>query len=334
MASGEHTAAIGLARSVAPALCRTLRWGAWRQVLALGRAATEAAGAAGDLVYFERAEAERKRALGAAAGTVLGILGGGSFLVGRGLATTKPVASGAKGCLLSPAVLAGAVAVTIATLMGLLGYNSGSPSAPVSGPEQPRAVELPTFGQPPTAATTSARTSPPPSTVPGRRTRPSLDTTTSHPAPVASSPAHPPSPSRPASRRTPTTPRTPRTPTTHAPPSPKNPPTTSPSPPRPPSVAGFWRRGRYRIEFPLDADDPTWNNIEVSYLQGDGTWIWLYDCWPDAPVSGTGLASVAMTCDIVTEGSPGRARVTHTPDDTVELVVDEHPEDSGTYHRI
>jgi hypothetical protein len=279
-------------------------------------------------VYFERAEAERRRALGAVAGTVLGVLGGGSFLVGRGLATTKPVTSGAKGCLLSPAVLAGAVAVTIATLMGLLGYNSGSPSAPVSGHEQPPAVELPTFGRPPTAATASARPSPPPSTVSGRRTRPPVDTTTWHPTPVASSapsPARPPSPSRPASRRTPTT---------HGPPSPKNPPTTSPSPPRPPSVAGFWGRGRYRIEFPLNADGSTWSNIVVSYVQGDGTWIWQYDCRPDAPVSGTGLGSVAMACGIVHEGSPGRAQVTHTSDDTVEMVVDDRPEDSGTYHRM
>ena len=72
----------------------------------------------------------------------------------------------------------------------------------------------------------------------------------------------------------------------------------------------------------------------LTYVQGDGTWIWLYDCRPDAPVSGTGLGSVAMACDVDHEGSPVGARGTHTSDDTVELVVDDRPEDSGTYHRV
>ncbi|MFD0688027.1 hypothetical protein [Actinomadura fibrosa] len=66
---GSHAAALELARAVAPALGATLRWDAWRRVLALGGEAARSAGAARDAAYFDGEDLVRRRALGQVADT-------------------------------------------------------------------------------------------------------------------------------------------------------------------------------------------------------------------------------------------------------------------------
>ncbi|WP_416978765.1 hypothetical protein [Streptomyces sp. T028] len=331
-ADGAHSAAVRLARTVAPALCRTLRWGAWRRVLALGRTAAQEAGSADDARYFERSDETRKRALALALGTGLGVIGGGSFLIGRGLAAKKSLGAkagvktgaGAKGCLLSPVVLGTAVAVTIATIMGYLGYRSVGPSDQVSGAEHTQAVETPTYRPPVASSPAPTRTrpqSPGPSTPPlgplppTRSQKPTPGPTSSRPGP------------RPSASRTQTAP--------HVPPSPSKPPRSDPPPSQSalPSVGGFWRKGAYQVEFPL-RDDGTWRNIVLTRVEEDSNWTWLYDCWQDGWIPSTSPRRVEMVCDI-NHGEPlGEGRVVHNPDNTVSLVVDGRPDVSGTYVRV
>jgi hypothetical protein len=132
-----------LARTAAPALCRTLRWGSWQQVLTLGKEAAHALGASDDEAYFDHEENARLKALGK--GVLIGAVVGVGFLAGQHAAapaaTAKAVAlkgtaSGIKGFVLSPITGIVAAATAVAGLIGAVSYaNSGYPSpAPQSSP--------------------------------------------------------------------------------------------------------------------------------------------------------------------------------------------------------
>jgi hypothetical protein len=138
-ASGEYSIAVKIARATAPALCRTLNWGAWRQVLALGKTAAQVVGSPGDAAYFDREENARRKALGI--GLTIGLAAGGSFTLGRQLAVHNPAAStSARGCLVSPAVIGSAVAVIVAVVLGTLGYAITSYHEPARPPSSPVAI--------------------------------------------------------------------------------------------------------------------------------------------------------------------------------------------------
>ncbi|MGP3947484.1 hypothetical protein [Streptomyces sp. 7N604] len=315
VASGAHATAVKLARTVAPALCRTLRWGAWRRVLALGKRAAHAAGSTDAVDYFDREENARRRALGI--GSLVGVAAGGGFIFGRHLATKKAVGSGAKGCLLSPGAIGAGIAVVIATIMGFIGYTSVSDPGPDPSPAQPRAIEFPSFPHRPGEPTRAVTSRPPSSPKPTGSQRPGLTPTASSPPSSRFGPSAPPSEENPSARSS-----RPEEGPGHVPPS-----QTSL-----PSVEGFWGKEQYQIEFPMNSDGRTWSNIVLTYVQ-DGTWEWRYDCWTDTPVSNTAPGPVDMECD-VHGGEPfSKGRVTHTSDDSVELVVDDDPDVSGIYHR-
>jgi hypothetical protein len=129
--AGAHEPARDLARAAAPALGRTLRWGAWRHVLALGREAAHHLGATEDEAYFAGEDQVRRRALGLSAGlaavAVGGVTGGA---VGGAAVTAHNVlaATGGKviaGALALPPVgIAAAVATAVAAVaIGAIGAN-------------------------------------------------------------------------------------------------------------------------------------------------------------------------------------------------------------------
>ncbi|KOG90399.1 hypothetical protein ADK38_09015, partial [Streptomyces varsoviensis] len=81
--AGNHAAVRDLARAVAPALARSLRWGAWRQALELGERAALELGAHHDAAYFAHERDVRRRALAAGFGALAGGGGGGYALAAQ-----------------------------------------------------------------------------------------------------------------------------------------------------------------------------------------------------------------------------------------------------------
>ncbi|MFI0479162.1 hypothetical protein [Actinomadura sp. 9N215] len=124
---GHHAAARDLARAVAPALCLTLRWGAWRRVLALGRRASRSLRAAGDETYFDQQDRMRRKAL--AKGVLAGAAVGTALLAGKHLAGGTAAkggaagAKGAKGLLAKPAVLGPFAAVVVGGAIAAAGLG-------------------------------------------------------------------------------------------------------------------------------------------------------------------------------------------------------------------
>ncbi|AQZ61728.1 unnamed protein product [[Actinomadura] parvosata subsp. kistnae] len=113
-----------LARAAAPLLGRSLRWGAWGQVLALGLTAASNAGADDDAAYFESEEKARKRALG----LLLGLGGGGAGAAGA--VTLLGKGGSVFGSLFSGPTVAVAVATTVAvTAAAVIGVRLASPSS-------------------------------------------------------------------------------------------------------------------------------------------------------------------------------------------------------------
>ncbi|NJP88854.1 hypothetical protein HCN51_05180 [Nonomuraea sp. FMUSA5-5] len=113
-----------LARAAAPLLGRSLRWGAWGQVLALGLTAAANAGADDDAAYFESEEKARKRALG----LLLGLGGGGAGAAGA--VTLLGKGGSVFGSLFSGPTVAVAVATTVAvTAAAVIGVRLASPSS-------------------------------------------------------------------------------------------------------------------------------------------------------------------------------------------------------------
>ncbi|MGV9970334.1 hypothetical protein [Nocardia beijingensis] len=121
VAQGRQASACALARTVAPALGLTLRWGAWGVVLRLGREAAVASDSADYLAYFEHEDRVRRQALAAAAGAAV-VSGAAGQSLGRHLAATRragrsfhavvsshPVATGWVVALVAVAAVAGVV---------------------------------------------------------------------------------------------------------------------------------------------------------------------------------------------------------------------------------
>ncbi|WP_432045422.1 hypothetical protein [Streptomyces asiaticus] len=184
----DHAAVCALARTTAPALARSLRWGAWHQVLDLGAAAARALGSAADEAYFRQEEEVRKRALGvvalATAGGALaagGVIGHIAGTAGHGGAAAGK--TGFAAAASNPAAITAAVA---ALVVG--GVFAGLATA---GDGQPRARPTPS-GQVTSLAATGTRPPDPISTAPRPLTRPPSPSRTS-PRPPTKATA-PPSP--------------------------------------------------------------------------------------------------------------------------------------------
>ncbi|MFC0039854.1 ATP-binding protein [Actinomadura rayongensis] len=126
---GAHEAARDLARAAAPALQRSLRWGSWRTVLALGLVAARELNSADDLHYFRHEENVRKRVLGLAGATAAGGAAAGGLLAllgakGGGVVSAHPVAFGA----------ATVLALTVAGLGVAAAARDDGPPPRVHGP--------------------------------------------------------------------------------------------------------------------------------------------------------------------------------------------------------
>ncbi|MEV0385642.1 hypothetical protein, partial [Nonomuraea sp. NPDC050643] len=150
-----HDPARTLARAAAPLLGRSLRWGAWGQVLALGLTAATNAGAADDVAYFEDEEKTRKRATG----LLLGLGGGGLGAVGA-------ITFLGKGGSVFSAQTAALAAVTTAvvTATAIIGVHLADPGAAQPPPTvitpvaaQPR---LPVTGRPPAGTVRQSQAGP------------------------------------------------------------------------------------------------------------------------------------------------------------------------------
>ncbi|QXJ22152.1 hypothetical protein AGRA3207_003105 [Actinomadura graeca] len=131
---GHYAAARDLAKAAAPALCVTLRWGAWRRVLALGRQASRALRASEDEAYFDQQEHLRRKAL--TRGALLGAAVGTALLAGKHLGTasaTKGAGSTApKSLLAKPSILGACATVVVGgtiAAMGLVWTPSSSNGA-------------------------------------------------------------------------------------------------------------------------------------------------------------------------------------------------------------
>ncbi|QEV16607.1 hypothetical protein CP975_03015 [Streptomyces alboniger] len=143
---GDDTAVRDLARAAAPVLARSLCWGAWKEVLALGGAAAVRLDATEDVTYFAREEDVRRKALGlvsAAASVASAAVGVGA---GQGISgTDRSSAEGAQQDGTGPFVgsdggLSGPLAAGIGVLVlgagGLLAglLMSGGDSTPAARP--------------------------------------------------------------------------------------------------------------------------------------------------------------------------------------------------------
>ncbi|MEV0389848.1 hypothetical protein [Nonomuraea sp. NPDC050643] len=177
-ALGEHDLVRGLARAVTPALHRTLRWGAGREILALGRTSAHAVGAADDEAYFAHEQTAFERALGkgAAVGALAGLAMGAGHYTGTTAATTSvtgasagagtgtaatgagtgtATAGGVSAVVTSPVAIGTLAAVVVAGAVGLVVLRPSPP--PVANPR-------------PVAVTSSLRTpTPTPTPTPSPR---------------------------------------------------------------------------------------------------------------------------------------------------------------------
>ncbi|HKS46400.1 MAG TPA: hypothetical protein VJT49_15065 [Amycolatopsis sp.] len=191
-AGGEYDVVRDLARLTAPVLARTLRWGAWQEVLELGRQAAARLGSAADEAYFAHEQDARKRALmtGVAAGAAVG----GALFAGKTLLAHPAVSGTATGArhagralVGKPAVVGGVAATVIIGAVVTAIALTGSPApvaatdVPIAAPESSVASygQQTTFQEPPTSSAprstsaTSRRTTP--SSAPSSPEPPSSD---------------------------------------------------------------------------------------------------------------------------------------------------------------
>jgi hypothetical protein len=196
-AAGQHPAVRDLARVAAPALARTLRWGSWREVLALGRQAAAHLGSAVDEAYFAREEGVRQRALGrgllVGAGLGAAALGGNAIATSAAKTTAASAASrgakagakgGIKGVATNPVTIGAAAAVAVVAVAATIVFygpsNSSNPSSPPT-PQDGQAAELTTE---PETSSPSAETSASATTVLGSTAPSSRVSVSNAPAPV------------------------------------------------------------------------------------------------------------------------------------------------------
>ncbi|MFF0066643.1 hypothetical protein ACFYRC_35060 [Streptomyces sp. NPDC005279] len=143
---GDDTAVRDLARAAAPVLARSLCWGAWTEVLALGGAAAARLGATEDVTYFAREENVRRKALGLASVAAGLASAAGGMAAGQAISGTDPptaegmqeggagLSGGSSAGLSGP--LAAGLGVLVLGVGGLVAglLASGGGSAPAARP--------------------------------------------------------------------------------------------------------------------------------------------------------------------------------------------------------
>ncbi|MEU5599741.1 fibronectin type III domain-containing protein [Streptomyces sp. NPDC020298] len=142
--AGDHAAVRDLARATAPVFARTLRWGAWRQVLEFGLEAARALGSAEDVAYFSREEQVRRRGLGLAAGMTAGVTAGAAAVLGQGalhgataksgVAASGAAKSGVAAIATSPTAIGVGVAALVAGGIFTAGLVGGGGEQPTAAP--------------------------------------------------------------------------------------------------------------------------------------------------------------------------------------------------------
>ncbi|MBP2327082.1 hypothetical protein JOF56_007467 [Kibdelosporangium banguiense] len=147
-AEGRHEAVRDLARAAAPVLGRTLRWGAWHELLTLGRTAAQRLGSAADEAYFAHELGVRRRAL--AVGAAVGVTVGAAVVVGAtlgaaggeaaaGTGAGKAVTGSKSAIAGKPLVIGGATAAVAAAIVAALALSGGpkpSGSPPGAAPNE------------------------------------------------------------------------------------------------------------------------------------------------------------------------------------------------------
>lgn len=130
----NHNAVRDLARAAAPGLARSLRWGTWREVLELGRAAARELGAVEDEAYFAHEEEVRKQVLRLTTGAAIVTAAGTGGALGHAL--SAPAKSGVSAVAGNPAVIGAALAAVVAggvfTALAVTGGEAGPDAAPVA----------------------------------------------------------------------------------------------------------------------------------------------------------------------------------------------------------
>ncbi|MGW3426262.1 ATP-binding protein [Streptomyces phaeochromogenes] len=191
VSQGSYGPARDLARATAPGLARTLRWGAWRQVLALGQQAANGLGSTTDRAYFHHEDQIRRRALGQ--GIAIGLGLGAAAAIGHhagrsGAAGTAPPSppppDGSPAGSLSTSGAGGghpiiiAIATTVALSAAVIGAYAVTREQTSSGPSASPSLPFSTSSQ---LTVTPNPTSTPDRTPSLRSTTPTPDRTPSSP---------------------------------------------------------------------------------------------------------------------------------------------------------
>ncbi|MFF4402736.1 fibronectin type III domain-containing protein [Streptomyces sp. NPDC001480] len=163
--AGDHAAVRDLARATAPVFARTLRWGAWRQVLEFGLEAARALGSAEDMAYFSREEQVRRRGLGLAAGMTAGVTAGAAAVLSQGalhgataksgVASSGAAKSGVAAIASSPTAIGVGVAALVAGGIFTAGLVGGGGEQPAAAPAASSQVTA--FTPPPSASSLGPR---------------------------------------------------------------------------------------------------------------------------------------------------------------------------------
>ncbi|MGV9456864.1 hypothetical protein [Streptomyces sp. NPDC003635] len=140
----NHTAVRDLARAAAPGLARSLRWGAWREVLELGRAAARELGAVEDEAYFTHEEEVRRQVLRLTTGAAIVSAAATGGAVGHAL--SAPAKSGASAVAGHPAVIGTVLAAVMAggvfSALAVTGGEGQPDAAPVATQSHVQASDL------------------------------------------------------------------------------------------------------------------------------------------------------------------------------------------------
>ncbi|WP_431962780.1 ATP-binding protein [Nocardia sp. bgisy134] len=143
MVRGRHDSVRELARAVSPVLGRALRWGCWKEVLAVGLQAATQVGHAADLAYFTRESHVREQALGMAVGVTVGV-GAGATVVAAQQAGSQAVQSALRSVALGHPVATGTVVAALAAAATVTGVRLTSGEAPPAVGQAPITTVLST----------------------------------------------------------------------------------------------------------------------------------------------------------------------------------------------
>ncbi|WP_067840807.1 ATP-binding protein [Nocardia lijiangensis] len=143
MVRGRHDSVRELARAVSPVLGRALRWGCWKEVLAVGLQAATQVGHAADLAYFTRESHVREQALGMAVGMTVGV-GAGATVVAAQQAGSHTVQSALRSVAFGHPVATGTVVAALAAAVTVTGVRLTSGDAPPAAGQAPITTVLST----------------------------------------------------------------------------------------------------------------------------------------------------------------------------------------------